>query len=136
MKYEFIKLDDDKVKLKYKDKEFEFKVNVKMISELQGLVKKARVKMIMDFSKEGQSIQELTIEKKQNGKTYYDNSNKAELEKIYQEEVTLEYFNNKCEELFQMDLQSLMEDIGLTEEKEGAEFSKDFVTYLSGKIPR
>ena len=91
MKYEFIKVDEDTSKLKYKDKEFIIKRNIKLVSEMQGLAMKARVKMIQDFAKEGQSIKDLTIEKKVNGKTYYDNSNKEELENIYQEQITLEY---------------------------------------------
>jgi hypothetical protein len=136
MKYEFIKVDEDTTKLKYKEKEFEFKRNVKLISEMQGLVMKARIKMIQDFSQNGQSIKDLTIEKKINGKTYYDNSNKNELEKIYQEQATIDYFNEKCEELFGMDLANLMVDIGLETEEEGNKFSNDLLTYLSGNIPR
>lgn len=136
MKFQFIKVDEDTTKLKYKDKEFEFTRNVKLVSEIQALVMKARVKMIQDFAKEGQSIKDLTIETKKDGKTYYDNSNKAELEKIYQEQITLEYFNNKCEELFGMNLIDLMADIGLETEDEGAKFTTEFVNYLSGNIPR
>ena len=136
MKYQFIKVDDDTTKLKYKDKEFEFKRNVKLVSEIQGLVMQSRKKMIQDFAKEGVSIKNLTIEKKENGKTYYDNSNKTELEKIYQEEITLEYFNNKCKELFNMDLIELMNDIGLNSEEDGSSFMEEFVNYLTGNTPR
>ena len=136
MKYEFIKVDEDTTKLKYKDKEFEFKRNVKLVSEMQGLVMKARKKLIQDFAKEGQSVKDLTIEKKVNGKTYYDNSNKAELEKIYQEEVTLEYFNDKCVEIFGMRLEDLLQDIGLDTSEEGEKFSQEFIMNLAGNTPR
>ena len=136
MKYEFIKVDEDTTKLKYKDKEFIFKSNVKIISEMQSLVMQSRMKMIQDLSKNGQSIKELTIETKKNGKTYYDNSNKEELEKMYQEQITLDYFNNKCIEIFNMDLASLMLDIGLETEQEGSKFSNEFLQHLSGNIPR
>lgn len=135
MKYEFIQLEDDTVKLKYKDKEFTFKRNVKLISEMQEIIMKSRIKMTQDLAKDGISIKDLVIEKKENGKTYYDNSNKLELEKAYQEKMTMDYFNNKCEELFNMDLASLMLDIGLTTEDEGSKFSNDFIAYLSGNIP-
>ena len=135
MKYKFT-YEDDIVTLKYKDKEFKFKTNIKLISEMQGLVIEARKKMIQDFAKNGQSIQSLTIETKKDGKTIYDNSNKIELEKIYQEQITAEFFNNKCIELFNMDLAGLMLDIGLETEEEGAKFSNDFISYLSGNIPR
>lgn len=136
MKYQFIKVDEDTTKLKYKDKEFEIKRNVKLVSEIQALVMKARVKMIQDFAKQGISVKDLTIETKKDGKTYYDNSNKAELEKIYQEQVTLEYFNNKYQELFGMDMAGLIQDIGLEKEDEVAKFSEELVQHLNGNIPR
>lgn len=135
MKYEFTQLEDDNVVLKYKDKEFKFKRNIKLISEMQGLVMRARIKMTQDLAKDGISVNDLIIEKKEKGKTYYDNSNKLELEKAYQEQATLDYFNEKCEEIFNMDLSSVMLDIGLETEDEGVKFSNDFIAYLSGNIP-
>lgn len=136
MKYEFIKVDEDTSKLKYKDKEFEIKRNVKLVSEMQELIKKARLNMIMDLSKQGISIDSLTIEKKENGKTYYDNSNRLAIEKIYQEQATLEYFNNLIEHITNMTLEALLEDIGLSTEKEGEQFSQKLMECLSGSIPR
>lgn len=136
MKYQFIKVDEDTTKLKYKDKEFEIKRDVKLVSEIQALVMKARVKMIQDFAKQGISVKDLTIETKKDGKTYYDNSNKAELEKIYQEQITLEYFNNKYQELFGMDMVELLQDIGLDTEEEVSKFSEELVQHLNGIIPR
>lgn len=135
MKYNF-SCENDDVTLKYKDKEFTFKRDVKLISELQGLVMEARQRMIEDYAEKGKSIKSLTIETKKDGKTYYDNSNKNELEKIYQEKVTIEFYNNKCIELFGMDLTNLMQDIGLTTEDEGSKFANDLLTNLSGNIPR
>ena len=135
MKYKFT-CENDNVTLKYKDKEFTFKRDVKLISQLQGLVMEARQRMIEDYAEKGKSIKSLTIETKKDGKTYYDNSNKNELEKIYQEKITLEFYNNKCTELFNMDLPTLMQDIGLATEEEGSKFANDFLTYLSGNIPR
>lgn len=135
MKYQF-KADEDNVTLSYKDKSFTFKTNVKLISEMQGLIMKSRIKMIQDLSKEGQSVRDLIKETKKDGKTYSDNSNKVELERIYQEQVTMDFYNNKCEEIFGMDLASLMLDIGLETEEEGTKFSTDFMNYLSGNIPR
>lgn len=134
MKYTFTS-EDDNVCLKYKDREFNFKVNVKLISEMQGIVMEARKRLIQEFAKSGQSIKDLTIETKENGKTYYDNTNKLELEKIYQEEITIEFFNKKCELYFGMDLATLMLDIGLETEDEGAKFSNDLIAYMSGNIP-
>lgn len=135
MKYNF-SCENDDVTLKYKDKEFTFKRDVKLITELQGLVMEARQRMIEDYAEKGKSIKSLTIETKKDGKTYYDNSNKNELEKIYQEKVTLEYFNKKCEEYFKMDLPTLIQDIGLEGEDEGATFTSDLMAYMTGNIPR
>lgn len=134
MKYEFTRLDDDNIKLKYKDKEYNFKVNVKLISEMQKVIMKSRIKMIQDLAKGGSSIKDLTIEIKKDGKTYYDNSNKLELEKVYQEQEYLTFFDDKCQEIFGMDLQALIQDIGLTEE-ETEKFGQDLMNHLSGKTP-
>lgn len=135
MKYKFT-VEDDLVTLKYKDKSFTFKVNVKLISELQGLIMESRKRMIQEIAKNGQSIKDLTIEYKKDGKTYFDNSNKNELEKIYQEQVTLEYFDAKCNEIFGMDFSSLITDVGLETEEEGNQFSTELLNYLCGNIPR
>lgn len=134
MKYEFIKLDEDNIILKYKNKELPFKVNIKLISEMQKVIMESRMKMIEDFAEKGKSIGTLTIEIKKDGKTYYDNSNKIAMEQIYQEQEYLKFFNNKCKELFNMDLQTLIDDIGLNDE-EAEIFGKDLTKNLSGKTP-
>lgn len=136
MKYEFIQADEDTTKLKYKDKEFEIKRNVKLVSEIQALVMQSRVKMIQDFAKQGISIKDLTIETKKDGKTYYDNSNRIELEKIYKEQVTLEYFNQKYQEMFGMDMDELFQDIGITTKEEVEKFSEELVKHINGNTPR
>lgn len=133
MKYKFEKVTEDNYKLIYKEKEFALKSSVRVISELQSLVVNARKQMITELAKNGSSIKNLTIETKENGKTYYDNSNAKELEKIYQEEATMNYFNDKCLELFDMDLQSLLSDIGLENADEVQHFTTDLITCLSGK---
>lgn len=135
MKYKF-ELNNDIVVLSYKDKKLECKTNVKLLSEMQKLSAKARIKMIQDYAKEGQSIKDLTIVKKENGKTFYDDSNRQELENIYQQEMALEFFDNVCKENFKLSLLELITDIGLETEEEGEKFSSDLVNYLSGKIPR
>ena len=103
MKYKF-ELNNDIVVLSYKDKKLECKTNVKLLSEMQKLSAKARIKMIQDYAKEGQSIKDLTIVKKENGKTFYDDSNRQELENIYQQEMALEFFDNVCKEHFKLSL--------------------------------
>lgn len=133
MKYKFERLAEDNYKLTYKDKEFTFRSSVKIISELQGLIVSARKIMITELAKNGSSIKELTKEVKENGKTYYDNSNAKELEKVYQEEATMNYFNDKSVQLFNMELQDLFNDIGLEEADEIQQFTTELVQCLSGK---
>lgn len=133
MKYKFEQISSDNYKLTYKDKTFEFKSDVNSTREMQGLVAKARTRMVMDLAKKGMSIKQLTIETKENGKTYYDNSNVVEMEKGYQEEIMLEYFDEKCVQLFKMSIQELMSDIGLETAEEGKKFGVELIQCLTGK---
>lgn len=133
MKYKFEQLSSDNYKLTYKDKSFEFKSDVNATKEMQSLVVKGRKKMIVDLAKEGISIKSLTIETKENGKTYYDNSNVVEMEKGYQEEIMLEYFDTKCKELFKMPIQELMLDIGLETIEESKQFGMELIKCLTGR---
>ena len=134
-KYEIIKNGTDDYTLKYKDKEFNFKTELKIMSKMQSANKIARTKMVMDLSKQGLSIKDLVITKKENGKTYLDNSNKDEIEKAYIDDETANVFSEICEEKFGMDLTSLILDIDL-DEKEIEEFSVELVQALTGKTPR
>lgn len=134
-KYEIIKNGTDDYTLKYKDKEFNFKTELKLMAKMQSANKNARTKMLMDLSKQGMSINDLTIEKKENGKTYSDNSNKAEMERAYIENETANVFSEICQEKFGMDLTTLILDIDL-DEKEVEQFSVELVQALTGKTPR
>lgn len=133
MKYKFEKTAEDNYKLTYKDKEFAFKSNVNTTKELQGLIENARKQMLFDLSQDGKSVKDLTIEKKINGKTYYDNSNKVAYEQIYYEQEIVKYSNKKSEQLFGMNIEELMKDIGLETAEEGEKFGVDFMNCLSGK---
>lgn len=133
MKYEFIKVDEDNIKLKYKDKEFNFRKNVELIKELQSLNVKARKKMIVDLAKEGVSTKDLTIKKEENGKIFYDNSNMKSLEEMYIGEITIETFDKICKKYCNMSYGELIEDINLDNENKIVEFSKDFAMNISGK---
>ena len=134
MKYEFKQLGIDDIQLTYKDKTFTFKRDVNLIKEMQEIIKDARLKMIKDLSSQGISLKDLVIEKHEGNKTYYDNTNKDEMESVYQNEATMEFFNKKCLEYFNNDLASLIVDIGLTEEGEISAFSEELVNYLTGNV--
>lgn len=133
MKYKFEQLSSDNYKLTYKDKSFEFKADVNTTKELQNIVVKGRNKMIIALAKEGMSIKQLTVETKANGKTYYDNSNVVEMEKGYQEEAMLEFFDKKCIEIFKAPLQDLMTDIGLDTVEDGKKFGTELIQCLTGR---
>ena len=133
--YEIIKNGTDDYTLKYKDKELNFKSDISIMKDMQSISKRARVKMVTDLAKQGVSLKDFTIEKKENGKTYYDNSNKAELEKAYIDDETATVFNEIIEKQFGMDLMTLLQDIGLQEEKEVEKFSMELMQALIGKTP-
>lgn len=133
--YEIIKNGTDDYTLKYKDKELNFKSDISIMKDMQSISKRARVKMVTDLAKQGVSLKDFTIEKKENGKTYYDSSNKAELEKAYIEEETANVFNEVIEKKFNMDLLTLIQDIGLTDSKDIEKFSTDLVQALTGTTP-
>lgn len=133
MKYEFIQTGTDDIELKYKDKSFKFKRDVNLIREMQNIIKEARLKMIKDLSSQGISLKDLVIERHEGNKTYYDNTNKEEMEQVYQNEATMEFFNNKCMKFFGNDLLGLITDIGLAEE-EISIFSEELVNVLTGNV--
>lgn len=135
-KYEIIKNGMDDYSLKYKDKEIKFHTNVGIVKKVQEVQKSARVKLIMDLAKEGISIKELVKEQKKDGKTYYDNSNKEELEKIYIQQEMGEVFQEEIEKMMGMPLTDLLQEIGLTDEKEVEEFSTELGKVMVGQTPR
>ena len=133
-KYEIVKNKLDSYTLKYKDKSFEFHSDITIKAKMQGVYKTARLRMIKELSSEGISLKSFTMEEKKGGKTYYDNTNKKELEQIYIEEETANMFNNICDENFGMPLMDLIIDIGL-EENEIEDFSTELAQAFNGIFP-
>lgn len=133
-KYKITKNGIDDYTLEYKDKKFDFHTDLKMMSKIQGATKTARLKMINDATKEGISLKEYTKEIKKDGKTYYDNTNKEELEKIYIDDEISNVFNEICKENFNQDLMTLIQDIGL-DDNEIEKFSQELSEALLGKTP-
>ena len=133
MKYKFEKIDNDTTKLSYKDKEFEFKRDVDLTKKIQGLYANARTKMMVELSKQGITKKDLVIEKKENGKTLYDNSNLTEIENTYIQMASLELYDDITKKHTGMELQDLMTDIGLTE-KEAEQFGTDLTMAIQGDV--
>jgi hypothetical protein len=135
MKYEIIKNGLDDYTLKYKDKVFNYKSNIDLISKLQEAPKLARIEMLKDLAKDGISLKDFTIEQKLNGKTYFDNTNKNELENTYIQNKMVEIINNVCKDNFKLGLTELILDIGLETNEEQERFSGELGATLMGKSP-
>lgn len=131
-KYEFIKKDEDTTILKYKDKEFEIKKDVELQKEMESVNKNARVKMMLDLTKQGITSKDLIVVRKEGSKVYEDKSNLIEMEKTYLQEASVELFQNLSQKYFSMSLEDLIKDIELTDE-EGIKFGTDFAYALAGK---
>ena len=135
MKYEIIKNGIDDYTLRYRDKTFNYKPDIQLASRLQSAPKLARVEMLKDLAKEGISLKDFTIEEKKNGKTYFDSTNKMELENTYIQNKMLEIVNDTCREMFGMGLTELILDINLETPEEQEKFSSELGTSLMGKTP-
>ena len=134
MKYEFIKVNEDTYKLKYKDKEFEIIRDVDIITKFQNVPNLARRRMLMDLAENGKGIDDLTIVRTtKDGKTIYDNRSAIEMEKTYINEIQVEMLDNASKKYFGNTMIGIGVDIGLEEEQEAIEFAKTFVRVLTGK---
>ena len=135
MKYEIIKNGVDDYTLRYKDKVFNYKPDIELMSNLQEAPKKARIEMLKDLAKEGISLKEFTIEEKKNGKTYFDNTNKVELENTYIQNKMLDVIDNVCKRYFGMKLTEMILDVGLETPEEQEKFSSELGASLVGNFP-
>lgn len=137
MKYEFKKIDNDTTELHYKDKVFTIKKDIDLMNSLQSINVKARKKMILELSKEGITTKDLTIETKDKGKTYFDNSNLKEMEQVYIEQETMNFFNEISIKYFNIGIFELISDMDLNED-EITKFTEDFIKVLTldDKTPR
>lgn len=83
MKYEFIKIDDDTTKLKYKDKEFEIKKTVGLLEKLQNINYNAKLNMMRALKERGETANDYIVKRVEGNKTYEDKSNLVELEQYF-----------------------------------------------------
>ena len=132
MKYQFIQQDEDTTILKYKDKEYEIKRDIELVSKLQSVNKDARLSMYADLVKKGISKDSLVITTKKDGKTYVDNSYLDELEKQYLKDEQYNLFNDLCKHYFDMSMEQLVLDIGLKPD-ESQKFGTELGEAISGK---
>ena len=125
--YEFIGVDKDTTKLKYKDKEFLIKRDVGLLKDLQSINVKAKRRMVMELAKEGLTTKDLVIEKDINGKKIMDNSNLTEMENSYVQQESLNVFDNLVNKFCGMSIAELIMDIGILDEKQSEEFGNKLI---------
>ena len=125
--YEFIEVDKDTTKLKYKDKEFLIKRDVGLLKDLQSINVKAKRRMVMELAKEGLTTKDLVIEKDINGKKIMDNSNLTEMENSYVQQESLNVFDNLVNKFCGMSIAELIMDIGILDEKQNEEFGNKLI---------
>lgn len=133
MKYEFVKNGVDDYFLKYKDKEIKFKSDVSIITRIQETIATGKLKMVADLTKKGMTVKDLVIVKKVDGKTYYDNTNKIEVENSYIQTEQGLVFNEILKEKLGMDIQKLQIELELTEDELG-KFGEDFAKVITGQL--
>lgn len=133
-KYEFIKNGVDDYTLKYKDNEINFNSNVDIANRLQNTIANGKTRMIMELAKQGISLKDLTIETKKDGKTYYDNTNRTELENTYIQQEQGKVFMDIIKELLGKSVEELFMEMELETEEESQEFAKEFAEILGGRF--
>jgi hypothetical protein len=136
MKYKFTKIDDDTTLLEYKEKHFEIKRDIDLQVKIQSAISKARVLMSAELTKMGMTKKDLVIEKHENGKTYYDNTNYIDTEEQYKLVATLEVYDEIITKYCGMKFQELLEDIGINiadTTPEGEKFMLELTSALMGK---
>ena len=125
--YEFIEVDKDTTKLKYKDKEFLIKRDVGLLKDLQSINVKAKRRMVMELAKEGLTTKDLVIEKNINGKKILDNSNLTEMENSYVQQESLNVFDDLVNKFCGMSIAELIMDIGILDEKQSEDFGNKLI---------
>ena len=134
-KYEIIKNGKDDYTLKYKDQEINFKSTINIVNELQKVNKKARLNLILDLEEQGKTLKDLVKEEKRDGKTYFDNTNRLELEKIYIEDEQSKVFQDMITKMLGKDLFTLISEMELTTEEEISGFSEELGKVMAGQTP-
>ena len=134
MKYQIIKNGTDDYTLKYKDKEIKFHSDVETVTELQRVNEIGKQRMIIDLAKQGVTINELVKEVKKDGKTYYDNSNKDEMIKVYATRVAEELFNKAVKKMLGMELTELVKELNIETQEEVDKLSTELGEVMVGRF--
>ena len=132
MLFEFIKIDDDTTKLKYKDKEFEFKKTVGLLEKLQKVNFNAKMSMMKSLKERGETANDYIVIKKEGSKTIEDKSNLVELEQYFLGLESQKIYDDICKQFTNMTFAELLVDIGV--DYNSIESVQDFTLKLSTAI--
>lgn len=136
--FEFVNVELDKWEFKYtnlKDEQvvIPFTRTIEIAKTLEGIIPNARMKMFKDLTAQGLTKNDLIIEKVENGKKYFDETNYKMFEEKYIEEQSLISLNECFEKCFKKSLIEVVSDIkDLTEEK-ASKLSAEFTLIMVGK---
>ena len=134
MKYKFTKIDEDTTELSYKDKKFLIKKDIDLLTKMESLPRRARIKMGADLKLEGLTFSDLEVVKKEGNKTYVDKSTLVETEKMYQDIVANEILSEISQKYTQMSFTELLSDIEINLSDLGAEEREAFIKEFLGAL--
>jgi len=132
MRYQFVKVDDDTTKLKYKDKEFEIKKTVGLLEKLQKVNNKAKLSMMKALAEQGMTANDLIVERKEGNQTIVDKTNLVELEEYYIGVESQNIYDDILKESTGMTLAEILLDIDL--DYNDKDVVKDFMVELTKAI--
>lgn len=142
MKYEFVEKSLDEYELHYTNTKGEevikpFKRSVELAVKLQRSDADARFKMLEYLTQQGKTKDDFVIKKEVNGKITYDETNYREFEAGFIENQQLQLALEIYRQLFNMDLQDLLLDMGFTDKDQeiAGKFSLELRDILiNGKV--
>lgn len=134
MKYKFNKIDQDTTELSYKDRKFLIKRDIELLSKMESLPNRARIKMSKDLANEGMTFEDLEVKKIVGNKTIVDKTNLMRVEQTYQDLVANEILNEISQKYTQMSFVELLNDIEINISDQGAEERETFIKEFLGAL--
>lgn len=120
MKYEFIEKNLDEYELHYTNKDGKevikpFKRTVELAHKLASADKEARMELFTYLTSIGKTKNDFIIQRKENDKIIYDETNYREFEASFLQEIALKQAFEIYKELFQMEAVDFLVDLGINE---------------------
>lgn len=134
MKYSFTKIDQDTTELSYKDKKFFIKRDIDLLTKMESLPSRARIRMSKDLAKEGMTFEDLEVKKVVGNKTTIDKTNLMRVEQTYQDMVANEILSEITQKYTHMSFVELLNDIEINISEQGAEEREKFIKEFLGAL--